>query len=431
MRVSFDLTNPTRPKSSIRMRLSVSGQRTSLPTGLNAPPQVWASSQRVKIGLSVLTKHDMTPAQAKAINERLDALQSQAMTMATAMLQESEGYVDLGEIKRKIVNATGSGHERKEHKHVVDAMNDYIDHMTNRKGRNGKATSQNTLKAYRRARNAIQSHESKHGKPVHTMEVNAEFHRKFIDTMEASGYKPSYASKIMDCAKAALRWAEGQGYPVHRDVLDGKLSKIQPERWRRATISTEELKHLMAMDLKGRHEKTRDLLVIGCWTALRVSDIMKLGNVKVYMDDEGEFIQVESTKVAGTYIEVPLHEHVQQIRQRWNGWPPAISDQRFNEYAKELCKMAGMTEPMRGEVAKMVKRNGKMTKRNVAGTYEKWELISSHTCRRSFATNFYGIIPTGDIMHVTGHSSERQLMDYIHAKPIDTRRRVRAAMASM
>lgn len=431
MRVSFDLTNPDREKSSIRMRLTVNGHRTTLPTGLNAPPLLWASSQRVKTGLSVLAKHNMTPAQAKAINERLDALHSQAMAMATAMVQESDGYVDLSEIKRKIINATGSNHERKEHKHVVDAIDDYIEHLKKRKGRNGKTTSETTLKVYKNARNAFRAYENKHGKPVQTMEVNAEFHRKFIDTMEAAGYKPSYASKIMDCAKASLRWAESQGCPVHRDVIEGKLSKIQPERWRRATISVDELKDLMAMDLKGRLEKTRDLLVIGCWTALRVSDLMKLGDVKVHKDEEGEFIQVESTKIAGTFIEVPLHEHVQQIRQRWGGWPPAISDQKFNQYAKELCKLADMTEAMRGEVAKMIKRNGKLTKRNIGGIYAKWELISSHTCRRSFATNFYGIIPTGDIMHVTGHASERQLMDYIHAKPIDTRRRVRAAMAQM
>jgi integrase len=140
---------------------------------------------------------------------------------------------------------------------------------------------------------------------------------------------------------------------------------------------------------------------------------------------------VASTKIAGTYIEVPLHPHVQAIRDRWQGWPPAISDQRFNDYVKELCKLAGMNEKMHGELAKVITKDGKRTKRNVAGKYAKWELISSHTCRRSFATNFYGVLPTGDIMHVTGHSSEAQLMEYIHAKPIDTRRRVRAAMDTL
>lgn len=432
MRIKFDLSNPERPNSTIRMRVTLGGQRSSISTGLTIPPALWSSNHRVKTGLAILAKYDMTVMQANFINNRLDLLQGEVVNAVTRQLADGNADINVDLVRSHIRRLLGGEQPRSaENNSLVTAMHCYIEHLKTAKGRNGQTTSPNTLKAYNRALNAMSNYEGVIKRSIDTTHVDREFHRTYINHMGAAGYKPSYASKIMDCVKAALKWAEDQGQPIHADVRNGKLAKIQPKKWRRATLSTDELKHLMTLDLKGKLEKTRDLLVIGCWTALRVSDLMKLGGVKVHKDEDGEFIQVESTKVAGTFIEVPLHDHVQAIRGRWQGWPPAISDQRFNEYVKELCKLAGMTEPMQGEVAKVVEVNGKATKRNVPGTYQKWELISSHTCRRSFATNFYGAIPTGDIMHVTGHASEKQLMEYIHAKPIDTRRRVRAAMSRM
>lgn len=45
--------------------------------------------------------------------------------------------------------------------------------------------------------------------------------------------------------------------------------------------------------------------------------------------------------------------------------------------------------------------------------FPKYELMASHICRRSFATNFYGIIPTTTLIQITGHSSERMFLKYI------------------
>ena len=58
-------------------------------------------------------------------------------------------------------------------------------------------------------------------------------------------------------------------------------------------------------------------------------------------------------------------------------------------------------------------------------------MISSHTCRRSFATNLYPYLAVGDIMHVTGHSSEKQLLEYIHTKPIEVSKRVWDVMSKL
>jgi hypothetical protein len=46
---------------------------------------------------------------------------------------------------------------------------------------------------------------------------------------------------------------------------------------------------------------------------------------------------------------------------------------------------------------------------------EKWETITSHIGRRSFATNFYGKIPTPLLLHATGHSTEEVFLKYINS----------------
>jgi integrase len=53
------------------------------------------------------------------------------------------------------------------------------------------------------------------------------------------------------------------------------------------------------------------------------------------------------------------------------------------------------------------------TKRKETGTFQKYELITSHICRRSFATNHYTLLSNKIIMRVTGHATERQFLDYI------------------
>jgi len=50
---------------------------------------------------------------------------------------------------------------------------------------------------------------------------------------------------------------------------------------------------------------------------------------------------------------------------------------------------------------------------SIKGVYPKYELIGSHVCRRSFATNFYGKIPTPILINITGHGTEKMFLKYI------------------
>jgi integrase len=68
----------------------------------------------------------------------------------------------------------------------------------------------------------------------------------------------------------------------------------------------------------------------------------------------------------------------------------------------------------------------KLISRKKLGIYPKYELVSSHTCRRSFATNLYGKIDTLTIMKITGHLSERVFLDYIKITPKEYAEKLKA-----
>ena len=103
-----------------------------------------------------------------------------------------------------------------------------------------------------------------------------------------------------------------------------------------------------------------------------------------------------------------MHRQVKEILQKNNGnFPKSISEQKFNLYVKEVCKIVGLDEPVKGS-----KMNSK-TKRKESGVFPKYELVTSHICRRSFATNLYGKLDSATIMGITGHKTEKEFIKYI------------------
>lgn len=160
-------------------------------------------------------------------------------------------------------------------------------------------------------------------------------------------------------------------------------------------------------------ENARDWLIIGCYSGQRVSDLLKLTseNINTVKDirtgKDRQFIELVQKKT-GKRVSIPIHTKVKAILDKRDGqFPHQISDQKFNIHIKEVCKLAGIKEIVEGG------KIDKETNRKVRGLYPKHELITSHICRRSFATNFYGLIPTSQLIGVTAHSTERQFLEYI------------------
>ncbi len=86
---------------------------------------------------------------------------------------------------------------------------------------------------------------------------------------------------------------------------------------------------------------------------------------------------------------------------------------KHNDHIKNVCEIAKLDEMTKGKIF------DKETKRKIEGKYPKYKLITSHVCRRSFATNQYGILPTPLIMQMTAHSTEKMFLNYIGKNSLD------------
>lgn len=158
------------------------------------------------------------------------------------------------------------------------------------------------------------------------------------------------------------------------------------------------------IDAKSRIEETRDLFIIGCWTGLRQSDLNHLDNALFNVEAETITIVTEKTSEKVT---IPMHTYIKELYAKYDGkFPQMCYKSRFIEHLKELGRLAEIND----EVIVKENRGGKVT----STKHKKYELIKSHTARRSFATNLYlKGAPTISIMKLTGHTTETNFMKYI------------------
>jgi site-specific recombinase XerD len=158
------------------------------------------------------------------------------------------------------------------------------------------------------------------------------------------------------------------------------------------------------IDAKSRIEETRDLFIIGCWTGLRQSDLNHLDNALFNVEAETITIVTEKTSEKVT---IPMHTYIKELYAKYDGkFPQMCYKSRFIEHLKELGRLAEIND----EVIVKENRGGKIT----STKHKKYELIKSHTARRSFATNLYlKGAPTVSIMKLTGHTTETNFMKYI------------------
>ena len=128
---------------------------------------------------------------------------------------------------------------------------------------------------------------------------------------------------------------------------------------------------------------------------------------------KGDYIYKKTYKTQ-TDVIIPIHPQVKKILDKNDSsFPYKISDQKFNNYIKEVCKKVGLINLISGSKKVAIEHKGKKIYRKQLGNYPKYQLVSSHICRRSFATNFYGKTDTLTIMKITGHKTEKQFLDYI------------------
>jgi len=230
---------------------------------------------------------------------------------------------------------------------------------------------------------------------IKVVEVNYNWIQNFVDSKLKEGYAESTVGKQVQYIKSILKFAEQNNIKVKGDVY---YFKAPPSRSINTYLSHEELELIYNYKCKNeRLENVKKLFLLGCSTGLRVSDLMK---IKEYSINDN-FIEITTQKTNQPLL-IPIDPRVKDYIPTLR----PLAHPVFNRYIKELCELAGIDNPLKGYI------RGKDNKRKL-GVYQKYKLISSHTMRRSFASNLYGKVPTVIIMAITGHSTEKSFLTYI------------------
>lgn len=249
-------------------------------------------------------------------------------------------------------------------------------------------------------------------KPILIADIDESFKNEFVAYQKNNGYAQNTIQRELTFIKTFCKHARYLGLETSPQLDTLKLEKVKAEK---IYLTFKELETIEKTKLKHDYlDNARDWLIISCYTGQRISDFLRFTKemIRIEKNKKGKNVSLLefAQKKTGKLMTVPLHSKVLQILEKRNGnFPRSISDQRYNEYIKEVCKLSKLTEKVQG--GKQLETDNGI--RKVTGEYPKWELVTSHIGRRSFATNFYGDVPTSRLIYITGHSTETMFLNYI------------------
>lgn len=270
-------------------------------------------------------------------------------------------------------------------------------------------------------------------------DVNIAFSREFVSWSADHDMSPNYTSGNMRFIRVAMGEAYLQGktkcvdfrrpdfIPKAEEVEQVYLKPEQIEEMRLLDVSSKK-KILELVDKAGfskeQKEKwlriltkrqcdnvdvTKDTFVVGCLTGQRLSDYSRINDSMFTKVKGNEYIHLIQQKT-GKEVYIPLDYRVKEIIKRRNGSLPHVWEGDFNDYCRLLAELLHWTwEAKIDRIHLGVKRGPRFC-----------DMVSSHTARRTFASNAYAAgVPLGSIIAITGHCSERELRKYLKLQAED------------
>ncbi|MDB9994423.1 site-specific integrase [Flavobacteriaceae bacterium] len=237
--------------------------------------------------------------------------------------------------------------------------------------------------------------------------VNLSFSNELTTYLNQEGYAPNTIARDIRYLKTFCNHARYNGLETSY-----QLEKVQAKYTPIESIYLTPAEIILIESCKDKlpeHlDNARKWLLISYYTGQRISDFLRFTMEMVRYEKGKPLIEFTQQKT-GKIMVVPLSSKAIVLLK---SNPRRISDQRYNDYIKVVCESVGIIKAIKG-FKKVETKEGSGIYRKKEGMYMKYELISSHIGRRSFATNNYGKIPTSFLKYVTGHSTESMFLEYI------------------
>jgi len=381
----------------VRMSISFGGKRVMVNAGCRVDAAKWNSQkQRVKSN----TTHGRGTTSSD-VNSRLNHLEN-GINDYFRTCEVSRTMPTLADVKAVFTRLVRYEVEKKE------SFYDCFDRFVKTAGREN-SWDERTYSKF----SVIKNHLMRFDASLAFENLNADRLIDYIDYLRKTcDLRNTTIDKNLSFVRWYLRWAHKHGYSVSQGALDfspklkgtdGKIKKV-------IFLSLDELTHLYRFELptgKLYLERVRDVFVFCCFSGLRYSDVRNLSKAA----DKGTHIECVTQKTS-ELLKIETNKYSRAILDKYKDVPfesdkalPVISNQRMNDYLKELAELAGLNAP---ETIVYYKGN-----QRIEETYPKYALLGTHCARKTFVTN---LIYLGVSDHVikqwTGHRDNKSFDVY-------------------
>ena len=414
--VKFYLATPRRERSAIIISVTFNGRQYKRTTKESTLVRFWNQDrQRVRVSRENRS--------ANQVNEMLIRWQN-AAAKAVLKFKQTVDIPSPGDFFSAVDNefysengfVSSVAREPEQICFYIDYLRQYIERYRN-------VRSEITVKHYQTVLNKLEAFEKRTHHRLTFSDIDINFYNQFRVWVYDQGYSDNYFGSLIKIIKQAYREARDVD---HLHDLNGTAHKGFITVAKEADpifLTVDELLRLHRLklteklvveewpDLCGQNaikrristcELVKNRFLIGAFSGLRVSDFSRLGEMNIV-----ENRIVLRTRKTDTQIVVPIHPVIRDILESGFDLSLTISDQKMNSYIKVLVKMAKID----GKVAIREHRGGAVHERCT----EKYNLVSTHTARRSFATNLLKAkdVPLAAISKALGHSKITTTMRYL------------------
>lgn len=397
-----------RPELLARLRYGTPQKRISSKTGLYGFRDYWSDKKQTH---AVKLANPLFRAEVIEVNEKLATLKAriEAQTADTPTNEISRDW--LAAIIEDVLHPVKAEKEQQSGpKMLIQAVKDFIDAAPTTIRHKGRPICAARLNHYKQVLKNLQGMGAD---GVTIDKTDKTFYDSFVRYMYREGYKQNTIATRVKCIKSVIN-ALPAAERINCEFVEPKKCAAVMEDIDNTYLNEKELQALAGLDLAGQPylDRVRDQFLLLAWTGCRYSDLGKLTRRYIVTDEGDEVFSLEQQKT-GAKVVIPILPPIVPILEKYDYQPPRpISNQRFNDYIKEVAQLAGLEDEIM--TAHTQQEAGEFTPGRVETRRPKWQAVTAHTARRSFATNMYKRgFPTLAIMAITGHKTEKSFLTYI------------------
>lgn len=423
---------------AIQLRTVIKGSLFTYQTGYSIYPDLWDKlTQRPttvkKIIAPYLKSAPTIKTDLKSIKQDLGNLEKKIQTLLLEY-KTIGNKIDFKDLREKLNQDFKQikepiGKTSKESETLNEYINRYIKEIE--KGMRTYTTSSGemrkyshgTIKTYKGFQAKLNDYQNVKKVVLDFDDITLDFYDSFVRHYINKGDSINNTGKHIKTLKTLMRASHEEKLHTSIDYLSSKFKTLKVEV-ANIYLSQKEVDTLYRFDFNSvpideldrklipKYERTRDIFLCGVWTAQRYSDYSKIGpeNIK---ERDGQLYYVRNQQKESVKVYVPIRPELNEILKRYDYRLPKSYEQKVNANIKEICRLAEINEPI--EIQE-IKKGLKVRKSKL-----KYEMVKTHTARRTAITLMYlANIPTIDIMAISGHKTEKNLLKYIKVTKEET-----------